>query len=154
MNKFKKGDIVIPKQITNETYKEVRVTRDEEEGYFRGEIIKVSPEFPKGHYQKVGYDSDGWVASEFQLKPSNLNRYKVTIKYEVEAIEYIYADTDTEAKMKGIEKYPSLIQLIAYYVVLATNIVKRAGHATQQVNEEDAYDAVIEYMEKNNGKNI
>jgi hypothetical protein len=145
---------MIGKHFTNETYKEVRVTRDEEEGYFRGEIIKVSPEFPTWHYQKVGYSSGEWVASEFQLKPSKLARHKGTIKYEVEVVEYIYADTDTEAKMKGIEKYPSLIQLIAYYVVLATNIVKRAGHATQQVNEEDAYDAVIEYMEKNNGKNI
>ena len=46
------------------------------------------------------------------------------------------------------------IQLTADYVVLATNIVKRAGQAEQQVNEEDAYDAVIKYMEKNNGKNI
>ena len=113
MNKFEKGDIVIPKQITNKTYKEVKVTRDEIDGFFKGEIIKVSPEFPTWHYQKIGYDSDGWVASEFQLKPSNLNRYKVTIKYEVEAIEYIYADTDTEAKMKGIEKYPSFISAIS-----------------------------------------
>jgi len=113
LSKFKEGDIVIPKQITNETYKEVKVTKDEVDGYFKGEIIKVSPEFPEWHYQKVGYSSGEWVSSEFQLKDSKLNRYKVTIKYEVEVIEYIYADTDTEAKMKGIEKYPSFINVIS-----------------------------------------
>ena len=63
------------------------------------------------------------------------------VKVHIATVFDLYASEDY-----GIE---TQIQLTADYVVLATSIVERAGKASQQVNEEDAYDAVIEYMEKN-----
>jgi len=67
------------------------------------------------------------------------------VKVHIETAFDLYASEDY-----GIE---TQIQLTADYVVLATNIVKRAGQVEQQVNEEDAYDAVIEYMRDNKSTN-